>query len=126
MFPRLTFLLRFSVILMLVASLTGCSLIRGDGSKQRLDPPPPTPHRPVDSKVKPMTLEVTTDASGAVVTVTIKKGSGSDAIDAYVADSIRGSWPPTPSTRSVVELTYSATRDKRFSDPKIISTSPAP
>ena len=111
---------------MCVASLTGCGLFRGTGTKQQLDPPPAPAHRPVDSKEKTIVLEVTTDASGAVVTVTFKKSSGSDAIDAYVADSIRGNFPATPSTRSVVELTYAAGRDKRFSDPKILSSSPAP
>ena len=55
-----------------------------------------------------MLIEVTTDASGAVATVEFKRSSGSAALDNYVAENIRHNWPAQPSTRSLVELTYSA------------------
>ena len=111
---RLASIPRLVVFSIVLACLSGCSLLRGDGSKQRLDPPPTPPHRPIDTRVKTMLIEVTTDASGAVVTVEFKRSSGSAALDNYVAENIRHNWPAQASTRSLVELTYSV--EKGFSD----------
>ncbi len=115
---------RLAIYSIIAASLAACSFLRGDGTKQRLDAPQEHPHHPTNVKPRTMLIEVTTDASGAVVDVVFKRSSGSDAVDNYVAENIRHTWPSNPSNRSVVELTYSA--DKSFSEPKLISSSPAP
>ena len=110
--------------MILLAGVPGCSFFRGDGTKQRLDEPRDHPHHPTNVKPRTMLIEVTTDAGGAVVGVVFKRSSGSDAVDNYVAENIRHTWPYNPSNRSVVELTYSA--EKSFGEPKLISSSPAP
>ena len=122
--PRLYSVARWSVFTAAIASLAGCSLIRGDGTRQRLDEPHEVPHHPTNVKPRTMLIEVTTDASGAVATVEFKRSSGSGAVDNFVAENIRHTWPGGPSTRSLVELTYSA--DKSFSEPKLISATPLP
>ena len=115
---------RLFVISVVLTGVSGCSFFRGDGTKQRLDTPREVPHHPVNVKARTMVIQVTTDATGAVVGVEFQRSSGSDAVDNYVAQNIRHTWPSNPSNRSVVELTYSA--DKSFSEPKLISSSPAP
>ena len=93
-----------------MAGLPACGLFRGgSGTKQRLDAPHVAPHHPTNVKPRTMVIEVVTDAEGAVASVTFKQSSGSQAVDDYAAVNIRNSWPPTPST-----------------DPKMLSTSPAP
>lgn len=115
---------RLTVISLLVASVSGCSFLRGDGTKQRLDPPSEHPHHPVNAKTRTMLIEITTDPEGVVANVEFKRSSGSDAVDNYVAENLRHAAPGKPSTRSLVELTYSAS--KGFSEPKLISSAPAP
>ena len=123
--PRSLFLARLTLIPLLMAALPGCGLFRGgSGTKQRLDAPRVVPHHPTNVKPRSMLIEVITDASGAVATVTFQRSSGSEAVDNYAADNIRHTWPAVPSTRFVVEETYSA--DKGFTDPKMISSTPAP
>lgn len=121
---RSILVLRLTVCALVLPGLPGCSFFRGDGTKQRLDAPREVPHHPVNVKPRTMLVQVTTDASGAVATVEFKRSSGSGAVDNYVAEDIRHHWPDNPSTRSLVELTYSA--DKKFSEPKLISSEPAP
>ena len=121
---RSVLLSRLAVLALVIAGLPGCSFLRGDGTKQRLDEPRDTPHHPTGAKLKPMLVEVTTDASGAVVTVEFKRSSGSSAVDNYVAENIRHNWPSKPSNRSLVELTY--TVEKGFSEPRLISSAPVP
>ena len=70
-----------------------------------------------------MTVEVTTGPQGEIANIRFQRSSGKDAIDGYVAQTIRDGWPQQPSTRTVVEVTYS--QEKGFSQPKVISTSPA-
>ncbi len=71
-----------------------------------------------------MLIEIVTDGSGAVAAVSFKQSSGSDAVDDYAADNIRHTWPSVPSTRFLVEETYSA--EKGFTDPKLVSSTPVP
>ena len=123
--PRFCSALRLLVLTTGIASLAGCGLFRGGSStQQRLDEPREIPHHPANVKPRTMLIEITTDASGAVATVEFKRSSGSAAVDNFVAENIRHTWPGGPSTRSLVELTYSA--DKSFSEPKLISATPVP
>jgi hypothetical protein len=103
---------------------SGCQLYHNLGTGVRYDPPVDRPVSDKSKRVRDILLEVTTNAAGAVTTVQFKRSSGSPDIDKYVADSARTNWAGGPSTRSVIELTYSG--EKGFSDPKLISTSPAP
>ena len=108
--------------LLLVTAGGGCSYFRNLGSGTHMDqakaPPAPTDHR-----VRVMDVEVTTGPEGQITNIHFQRSSGKEGIDGYVAESIRQGWPQQPSTRTVVEMTYSA--DKGFSQPKIISTAPA-
>ncbi len=107
------------------ASLAGCGLFRpGSATKQRLDEPREIPHHPTNVKPRTMVIEVTTDASGAVADINYRQSSGSGAVDNYEAQNIRHTWPSIPSTRTVVQETYSAERG--FYDQKVISSSPVP
>ena len=115
---------RLAVVFIVVAGLPGCSIFHHSSDTERLDPPREIAHRPTDKRPKTMLVGVTTDASGAVTTVEFKRSSGSAAIDNYVAEDIRHNWPGGPSTRSLIELVY--TDEKKFSQPKLISSSPVP
>ena len=70
-----------------------------------------------------MVVEVTTDAQGQISNIHFQRSSGKDGIDNYVGETIRQGWPQQPSTRTVVQVTFS--EDKGFSQPKVLSTSPA-
>ncbi len=121
-FPS-TVIPRLAVVSILLAALPGCSFLRGDGTKQRLDTPREHPHHPANVKPRTMLIEITTDVGGQVVGVEFKRSSGSNAVDDYVAENLRHAAPGKPLTRSLVELTYSA--EKGFSEPKLISSAPA-
>lgn len=102
----------------------GCSFFHNFGSGTHLDAPPDKPTHPGTAKAATMQIEVTTDAVGQVTTVTFVRGSGSNAVDGFVADSIRHNWPGGPSTRSLVEMRYEPSSG--FSQPKLLSSTPAP
>src|SRR5579875_2896011 len=103
------FLSRLFLVSLVVAGLPACGLFRGGSqTKQRLDPPHVVPHNPKNVKPRTMLIEVVTDGSGAVAAVSFKRSSGSDAVDEYAANNIRHTWPSVPSTRFLVEETYSA------------------
>lgn len=104
----------------------GCSLFRNPtaGTGSRFDAPRDQSAPKAGVKKRDMLVEVTTDATGAVTTVQFKRSSGADTVDSYVADSIRKNWPPQPSTTTLAELTYSMADG--FSQPKMISSHPAP
>lgn len=99
-------------------------MFRNAGTGQHLDAPRDRPAPKAGIKKRDMLVEVTTDASGAVVSVQFKRSSGAETVDAYVANSIRGNWPRVPSTVTLAELTYSMAEG--FSQPKMISSHPAP
>ena len=105
-----------------MAGGSGCSYFRNLGSGTHMDraqaPPAPTDHR-----IRVMVVEVTTGPDGQIADIHFQRSSGKEGIDGYVAESIRQGWPQQPSTRTVVEMTYSA--DKGFSQPKVLSTVPA-
>ena len=113
------------VAVVAAAGLTGCGLFRsGSATKQRLDEPRELPHHPTNVKPRTMVIEVTTDAGGAVVAIVFRQSSGSGAVDNYEAENIRHTWPSLPSTRTVVQETYSAERG--FYDQKVLSSNPVP
>lgn len=114
---------RLAICALVAVGAPSCSFFRGDGTKQRLDEPRELPHHPVNVRPRTMMIEATTDVTGAVVGIVFKRGSGSDAVDNYVAENLRHAPPGNPSTRSLIELTYSA--EKGFSEPKLVSSSPA-
>ena len=111
---------------LLLAWGAGCTLFqsRTAGTGTHYDAPTERPTSPKGSKVRPMLVEVTTDANGAVTTVQFKRSSGSDVVDQHVADTIRASGPQKPSTITDAEITYSLADG--FSEPKLLSTRPAP
>ena len=76
-----------------------------------------------DHRARTMVVEVTTDPQGQVANIAFKRSSGKEGIDGYVAQTIHESWPQQPSTRTVAEITY--TKDTGFSQPKVLSSSPA-
>ena len=102
----------------------GCTLFRNMGTGEHLAAPREHPTNTKAVRKRDMLIEVTTDASGAVVSVQFKKSSGSDSIDNYVADTIQKTWPQVPSKVTLAELTYSVADG--FSKPREISSHPAP
>ena len=122
---RFALISRLVLLSLLATAVPGCGLFRGgSATRQRLDPPREVPHHPTNVKPRTMQVEVTTDASGAVADVNFTRSSGSGAVDNYVAENIRHTWPANPSNRSLVEITYSA--EKGFSEPRLISSIRAP
>ena len=107
----------------LLLTCGGCSIYRNMGTGAHMDAPREHPHDPNGNRVREMVVEVTTDPEGNVVDIHFQRSSGSDGVDGYVAQSIHEQWPRQPSTRSVASISYS--RDKGFSTPKIISSTPA-
>ena len=109
------------VLLPLLAG-AGCNTIRNLGTGTHLDAPPDHPHDTTPTRERLMVVEVTTDPQGNVAEIHFQRSSGKDGIDAYVAETIRQSWPHQPSTRSVASLTYST--EDGFSAPKVLSSTP--
>ncbi len=106
-------------------SCNGCALYHSLGTGVRYDPPPDREVSEKSKRVRDILIEVTTNASGAVTQVDFKRSSGDPDMDKYIADSVRAEFTAGGvSTRSLVELTYSG--EKGFSDPKVLSTKPAP
>ena len=101
----------------------GCTFLHNYGSGTHLDAPPEKAPHPNAAKASTMQIEVTTDAAAQVVSVHFVRSSGSDAVDNFVANSIEHNWPGGPSKRSLVEVHY--TPGTGFSEPKLISSSPA-
>jgi hypothetical protein len=119
--------LRMNLWLALALALIGCSgcqLYHDLGTGEHYDAPEERPASDKSKRVRDIVVEVTTDASGAVTLVHFKRSSGSSVVDQYVAESARINWAGKPSTRATIELTYSG--EKGFSDPKVLSTTPAP
>ncbi len=103
----------------------GCSLFHGSpGTKERLDAPRPEISNEKNIKKHDMLVEITTDTSGEVVNIVFKRSSGEDVIDAHVADTIHAGWPKIASTVTLAEVTFSMANG--FSQPKVISSHPAP
>ena len=94
------------------------------GTGQKLDAPRERHAAKKGVTKRTMVVEVTTDASGAVVSVRFVRSSGTDTVDNFVADSIRNNWPQVPSRITQAELTY--TMADGFSQPKMLSSRPAP
>ena len=108
--------------LLLAAGGSGCSYFHtlGSGTHMVQTKAPPAP---LDRRVRVMVVEVTTGPQGEIANIRFQRSSGKDGVDGYVAQTIRDGWPPQPSVRTVVEVTYS--EEKGFSQPKVISTAPA-
>lgn len=104
-------------------TLGGCNFLHNYGSGTHLDEVRDKPKNPRGAKASTMQAEVVTDAFGQVTSIHFLRSSGSSAVDNYVADSIRTGWPGGPLTRSVVEISYNP--GTGFTNPKIISSSPA-
>lgn len=127
-FPRISFPFpRAARLLLLLAPLlwlvAGCTFFHNYGSGSHLDAPAEKAPHHGTAKASTMQIEVTTDAAAQVVSIHFVRSSGSNAVDGFVADSIQHNWPGGPSTRSLVEVRYSP--GSGFSEPKLISSSPA-
>ena len=108
--------------LLLAAANGGCNYFRNLGSGTHLNTPPEHAAT-TDQRTRVMVVEVTTDAPGQIANIHFTRSSGKEGIDGYVAQTIKDSWPQQPSTRTQVEVTYSAAGG--FTQPKILSSSPA-
>lgn len=108
--------------LVLCLGLVGCQSFRSRNALP--DATPVKKYHEPSKKVRTVQAEVTTDESGAVADVRVLRPSGSPALDDFVVESIRSTWPPAPSRRTVVEMSHSPAAG--FSEPKVISTSPIP
>ena len=119
-FPRL---LRSCSFGLLLVAQCGCTFFHNYGTGTHLDAPPEKVAHHGNARASTMQVEVTTDAAGQVALVHFVKSSGSDAVDGFVADNIRHSWPGEPSKRSLVEIHYAP--GTGFSEPKLLSSGPA-
>lgn len=108
--------------LLLAVGSGGCQLYRNLGKGQQLEPSRPAPHHEVNRPGQEILVAVTTAADGSVADIRFEKSSGREAIDNYVAETIRSGWPAIPSTRSVARLRH--LEGGGFSDPEIISSTP--
>ncbi len=117
-------IVRLSLFTSMIFAGAGCNFIHNYGSGSHLDAPVEKPQKHGTAKASTMQAQVTTDATGRVTTIEFVRSSGSNAVDGYVADSIRQNWPGGPSTRSLVEISYKP--GTGFSDPKVLSSTPAP
>lgn len=108
--------------LALCFALVGCQAFRPRNTVPDLTPV--RKHHEPSKKVHTIQAEVVTDSSGAVASLRVLRPSGSPAMDDFVLESIRSTWPPAPSRRTVVEVSHSPAEG--FSEPKVISTSPIP
>lgn len=122
---RLSLRLSAGALCLLLAG-TGCQnpFARRSDTVARMDAPREREHKPLDTRRHELVLVVTTDAQGAVAQINVQRSSGKDGVDAYVIQSIRDGWPRQPSTRSVVQVEYSA--EKGFTEPKVLSSTPVP
>ena len=110
--------LLLGVVLVVVG---GCTFFRNYGTGTHLDAPPEkTPHHGT-AKASTMQIEITTDAAGQVTMIHFVKSSGSDAVDNFVADSLRHT-SGNPSARTLVEIRYAP--GTGFSEPKLLSSTP--
>ncbi len=108
--------------LLLAVTCGGCQMYRSIGKGQHMDPARHKPHHDVQRSGKEILVEITTDPAGAVADIRFQKSSGSEAVDNYVAETIRSGWPPNPSTKSLVRLQHTA--NGGFSQPEIVSSAP--
>ncbi len=115
---------RIIAVGLLAVGGAGCQLYHNLGTGEHYDAPEARPVSDKSKRVRDMVVEVTTNAEDAVTQVQFKRSSGSSVVDQYVAESARVNWAGKPSTVTVIALTYSG--EKGFSDPKVLSTSPAP
>ncbi|MBV9127063.1 MAG: TonB C-terminal domain-containing protein [Verrucomicrobia bacterium] len=114
-------------LLALLSVAPGCSMFRArSDTVARLDKPRERPHKPIDRRTRQMVIAITTDPAGQIVDIQFRKASGSAAVDDYVRESIKASWPGQgqPGSVTTVELTYST--EGGFSEPKVLETHPVP
>lgn len=100
------------------------TLIIGSNTGAKLDRAPDRPHKAVDRRVRHMTVAITTDPSGQIVDVRFVQSSGSEAVDGFVRESVRSTFPgqAQPNAVTTVALTYSTTDG--FSEPKTLNVQP--
>lgn len=108
--------------LVCVFSTSACSYFRTLGSGTHLNKPDEQA-APVDHRTRVMVVQVTTDGAGQIADIHFVRSSGREGIDGFVADTIRNNWPAEPSTKTVVQVTYSV--EAGFSQPKVLSKGPA-
>ena len=101
----------------------GCTFLHNYGSGTHLDAPPDKAPPHGNAKASTMQVEITTDAAAQVTMIHFVKSSGSDAVDGFVADSLRHTWPGRPAPRALGEIRYAP--GPRFCEPKLISSIPA-
>jgi hypothetical protein len=111
-----------SVLAAMALSGGGCQVYRQMGTGQRIEST--RKHREPSKRTREIQVEVTTGADAAISDVRFVRSSGLGGVDAYVAESLKSSWQGPPSTKTLMELTYSQARG--FSEPKVLSSSPAP
>ncbi len=116
--------LTITAVLLLAVMANGCQTYRNLGKGQKLDPDRPSPHHDVPKGGREMLVAVTTAPDGSIADIRFEKSSGREAIDNYVAETIRSGWPPIPSTRTLARVRH--LEGGGFSDPEIISTTPVP
>lgn len=121
-----------SLFLLIAAALlggtAGCrsvrSAIAGSDTRPRMESQRERPRKALDKRMRRMVVAVTTDASGQVADVRFVQSSGKPAVDDYVREDIRASFPGQgqPGTVTTMELNYSAAEG--FSEPRILATTP--
>ena len=108
--------------LLVVAGGSGCNFIHNYGTGTHLDPAQEKSEQHGKAKASTMQVAITTDAAAQVIAINFIRSSGSGAVDGFVADSIRRTWPGSPSTRAVVEIRYAP--GTGFTEPKLLSSAP--
>lgn len=106
----------------LCLALAGCQAYRA--RHNGLQPVPAKKRHEPSKKVRTLRAEVITNPDGSVANVRVVRPSGSTAMDDFVLESIRSTWPPASSQRTVVEVSHSPAAG--FSEPTVISTAPVP
>lgn len=106
----------------LCLGLGGCQAYRSRNDGQHLTAGKKRP--PPSKKERTVQAEVTTNPDGSVANIRVLRPSGSPAMDDFVLESIRSTWPETPSQRTVVEVSHSPATG--FSEPRVISAAPIP
>ena len=102
----------------------GCTYYHSLGKGQRLEPSRSRPHHENSNAGENVVVEVTTDAEANIVNINFVKHSRSQAVDAYIAQTITDGFPRQPSTRTVVQIRHSSAAG--FGEPQVISREPAP
>ena len=84
----------------------------------------PKTRKKVSNKNRKVKVAVITDEERQVIQISFLKKSGSTAVDDFILQSIRDSWPgqAPASSQIIVEVEHSAKNG--FSEPKVLSVSP--